>query len=100
MKKTNPQVGLDEFVRTIRNNPKPMSDEAILLAARYAFAKNGKAGALKQLEVLEAMIKFTDPSYHGKISAGARRVLAYGELVDDHEEAFLKGLIDQWHEAQ
>jgi hypothetical protein len=23
-----------------------------------------------------------------------------GELVDDHEEAFLKGLIDQWHEAQ
>jgi hypothetical protein len=91
MKKTNPQVGLDEFVRTIRNNPKPMSDEAILLAARYAFAKNGKAGALKQLEVLEAMIKFTDPSYHGKISAGARRVLACDRhTVDRVRDTFIR----------
>jgi hypothetical protein len=87
----NSQIALDEFVRTIRNNPKPMSDEAILQAASYAFTKNGKDGALRYLEVLEAMIEFTDPSYHGKISAGAKRLLECDRCtVDRVRDTFIR----------
>jgi hypothetical protein len=87
---TNSQNLFDEFLRTIRNNPKPMSDEDILGAARYAF-KNGKDGALQHLDVLEAMIKFTDPSYHGKISGAAKHLLTCDQhTIDRTRETFIR----------
>jgi hypothetical protein len=68
-------IDFNAFLRTIRNNPEPMSDEAIGLAAQYVAARKDKESALAMLRVLEAMLEFTDPSYRGKISAAARHLL-------------------------
>jgi hypothetical protein len=68
------QIALDDFLRTIRNDPEPMSDEAVRLAAQHVVQKD-KETALAILRVLDAIIEDTDPSYHGKISAAARHLL-------------------------
>jgi hypothetical protein len=92
LKAMKPQIGFDDFLRSIRNNPEPMSDEEICLAASHAFKKNGKDGALQQLKILEAMIEFTDPAYHGKISAAAKHLLECDRRTVDRTRDVLKRL--------